>query len=81
MKEYAFLGSNSFRQHFLAKNLKDAWRLAKAWYLTLPKNEAEEFGELTTTYSVELKDGVMSEWRTSKTLGNKSFNKTIGVVL
>lgn len=77
MREYTFLGTKSFRsEHIKAKNIREAWKKTKLWYLNLDKTEKEFFGDLTTTYQyAKENDFYMSNWLHSKTLGNKYIKR------
>ena len=81
MRTYNFLGTKSFRTpDFKAKTIKDAWKLAKAWYLLFDRKN--EFGALTSTYqTANENDFVMSGWKHSKSLGNKEFNEDVGFLV
>jgi hypothetical protein len=64
MREYTFLLSKSFRsEHVKAKDLREAWKLTKAWYNSLSSESKLQAGHLERIYQT-CKDGdyVMSGW-------------------
>lgn len=68
-KEYSFLMFSGFRsEHFKAKTLKQAWKMAKKWFSELPEDKQREHKKLLPHYIVSVNDYLMSDWRYSSAL-------------